>query len=140
MWLVDLKYISISSGTGGKELPRSCNFLVRFFYFLPPKRDFPSTRITPKCLNSAVLTGKLIRALTPTLCPNYCFPAGLQAQSVPHDSEWGVIAALVVGAQEGVRVRLCAQGADCRDNKDMKVCTKRNQEGATPGCSGRTRY
>lgn len=104
-----------------------------FFYSLPPKRDFQSTRITPKCLNSAVLAGKLIGALTPTLCPSYCFPAGLQAQSVPHDNGWGIIAALVVRAQEGDGVMLCAQGVDCRDNKDMKGCTKTNQEGRTQG-------
>lgn len=91
MWLVDLKDISISSGMGGEELPPSCNFFSAIFYSLPPKRDFLSARITPKCLNSAVLTGQLIRAPPSALCPTFCFPAGIQAQSVPRDTGrgWG---------------------------------------------------
>lgn len=56
-WLVDLKDISISSGTRGKELPPSCTFISAIFCSFPPERDFLSARISPKCLHLAVLTG-----------------------------------------------------------------------------------
>ena len=109
---------------GGEELPPSCNFFSAIFYSVPPKRDFLSARITPKCLNSAVLTGELIRALVPTLCPTFWFA---QAQPVPGDSGWRVIAAEAVTARERDGDRLCAQSVDRRDNEDMRGCTNGNR-------------
>lgn len=126
-WLVDMKDISISSGTGGKELPPSCTFISAIFCSLPPETDFLSVRITPKCLYLAVLTG-----VNQSSCP-HILPHFLVSSQAPGSNQCMTVDEESVLQWEGDGDRLCAQNMDHGENKDMNRCTNGNRAGGTSG-------
>lgn len=127
MWLVDLKDISFSSGTAGKELPPSCTFISAIFCSFPSERDFLSVRITPKCLYLAVLTG-----VNQSSCP-HTLPHFLVSRKTPGLNQCMAVDEESVLQWEGDGDRLCAQNMDHRENKDMRRCTNGNRAGGTWG-------